>query len=179
MKKLLWCVFAGMFLLSCGGGGGSDSGGGGSASTTPIPVVKADPITVIPSAVTANTDGQFTIRMSVNGVQGVNTVRSLINFDPSLITYIGATQGTFFPSSCTVSLVSSVSPNSGEEGKIIFGITTLGTCADVPSSGTAVRFTFKVIGSGQTTSISFSSSSYFKDWLENTVVLPPVQVAIK
>jgi len=68
-------------------------------------------ITVVPPAVTVCASDEFTLQMNVSAAQQVNSVSNYLHFDPSLLTYVSATKGNFFPNSCAVSLLSSVSPN--------------------------------------------------------------------
>ncbi|MFA6278932.1 MAG: cohesin domain-containing protein [Candidatus Paceibacterota bacterium] len=135
-------------------------------------------ITSVPSTVTVDPSGEFTIRLTASSAQSMNGINGYIHFDPSLLTYVSATQGTFFQSSCSVSLISGVSPNPGEEGMVIFGITTLGTCAGTSDSGAVVSFTFKTSSAASNTSLSFSDTFVYQNWVESAFTLPSIVVTI-
>jgi len=98
----------------------------------------------------------FSATVNVSSVTNLFGVSFDLDFNPSLVDFIDATEGEFLKQSCQTSLMTAENP----AGKLIFGLTRLGSsCGSVSGSGTIATLNFKSLDNVGNSSLSFSKNS--------------------
>lgn len=129
--------------------------------TPPLPVqaqpdVSPNMICVNPQTKDVKVGEEFSLDVSVNGVSDLYAAPFYLTYDPKLLRFISAKEGSFLgqDGNSTTFLFS----NDANRGRIIVGLTRLGQVKGVSGSGSLMRVDFKAIETGSI-SIGFDNAS--------------------
>ena len=158
-KNIKAMIFAGIIILihGCGGSGG-DSG----LTTSPSKMITFrsstlgdKTVNMVQNSSISNGD-TLAIDVLVNNLSNVYGAGFDVDFDPSKLIYAGYVAGSFLEKSGdTVNYI--ITTQTGNSGKLIAGISRLGSVGGVSGNGKIVTLKFKVVASGST-SLSFSNN---------------------
>lgn len=143
---------AALILQGCGDGGG----GGGQTPTSQPTMAK---VSVSPATGTVNKGDAFIRTVEVQSVGNTYYVAFDLTYDPAVIEYIDAEEGSFLSRNEPDSTNLQAALENGTQGKVVFGLTRLGG-GEVSGGGTLLTLYFKAVGAG-TTSISLSTPKKF------------------
>jgi hypothetical protein len=149
MTKRCTKIFSVMSLLvvlvGCGGGGSGSEGSPGST---------ASKVSVSPPTGTVRPGATFTRTIEVQKVDETFYAAMDLTYDPAVIEYTGATEGSFLNQDGSDATSFEVAFEDGEPGKLTIGLTRFGATEADPGSGTLLALSFKALSPG-TTSIAF------------------------
>ncbi len=118
--------------------------------------VLAQTVSLSPSSQNVARSTNFSLTINISSVTNLFGVAFDLNFNPSLIDYVSAIEGTFLSSGCQTSLMTAENP----AGKLIFGITRLGaSCGGVSGSGILATLNFRSLTQDGSQTPSFSNNS--------------------
>ncbi|MBU1102671.1 hypothetical protein KJ853_03400 [Patescibacteria group bacterium] len=118
--------------------------------------VLAQTVSLTPSSQNVARSTNFSLTVNISSVTNLFGVAFDLNFNPSLIDYVSATEGTFLSSGCQTSLMTAENP----AGKLVFGITRLGaSCGGVSGSGALATLSFRSLTIDGSNTPSFSNNS--------------------
>jgi hypothetical protein len=119
--------------------------------------VLAQTVDTLPQNLQVGRNSNFSLTLNVGSVTNLFSLAFDLNFNPSLIDFVSATEGSFLNQGCQTSLMATENP----VGKLIFGLTRLGAgCGGVSGSGTVASLNFKSLAADGTNNLSFSNN-YF------------------
>jgi len=112
-------------------------------------------ISLSPASLEKKPNNTFSLTLNVSSVTNLFGVAFDLNFNPSLIDFLNATEGNFLNQGCQTSLMTAENP----PGKLIFGYTRLGSsCGGVSGSGTLAILNFQTLNQTGTASLTFSNN---------------------
>jgi Cohesin domain len=165
------CAMSVLLLYGCGGGGG----GGSTPPSGPMTEVS-----VSPDSSSVNQGEEFTRTVEVKDAGSIYFAAFDITYDPKVIEFLGADEGSFFSQNQAGSTWFEAALENGKQGRLAMGITRLGSVGEVSGSGQLVTLHFKAVGPG-TTSIGLSAPRGFKNsagksvavsaWTDGTVMV--------
>ncbi|MBU1102417.1 cohesin domain-containing protein [Patescibacteria group bacterium] len=118
--------------------------------------VLAQTVSLSPTSQNVARSTNFSLTINISSVTNLFGVAFDLNFNPSLIDYVSATEGTFLSSGCQTSLMTAENP----AGKLVFGITRLGaSCGGVSGSGILAILNFRSLIQDGSNILSFSNNS--------------------
>lgn len=113
-------------------------------------------ISLEPATLQIDQATEFSLSVGIEDGKDVFGLSFDLDFEPSLIEYLGVTEGDFLSAGCSTFMVDSLL----YDGKVAFGITRLGAaCGGVDGSGTVAVFDFKTLDKNGFSQISFSGNS--------------------
>ena len=105
------------------------------------------------AVIAKNTD--FSLTVSISNVANLFGMAFDLDFDPVLVSFVGASEGDFLNSGCQTSLMTAENP----AGKLIVGYTRLGSsCGGVSGSGVLMTLNFKAKDRTGINNFSFSNN---------------------
>ncbi len=117
----------------------------------------AQTATLAPASLPVAPNSNFSLNFNVSSVSSLFGVAFDLDFNPALIQFVSATEGSFLNQGCQTSLMTVESP----AGKLIFGITRLGaSCGGASGSGTLATLNFRSLGQAGTGSLTFSNNEF-------------------
>lgn len=145
------CLWVALILQGCGGGGG-----GGPTPPSQPTMAK---VSVSPATGTVNKGDPFTRTVEVQNVGNTFYVAFDLTYDPHVIAYVDAEEGSFLSRNEPDSTNLQAALENGTQGKVVFGLTRLGG-GEASGNGTLLTVHFIAVGSG-TTSIGLSTPKKF------------------
>lgn len=145
LMPFLWSFF--LILSACGGGGG---GAGSPASITAdflatSPSVSSNLIAITRESVQGDT---VTLNVAVTSLSTLSSGAAFdLVFDPTLVSYVSFTSGTFYESNNSTIVDYQVALQSGTNNRLVVGITQQNG-SGVKDSGVMIQLTFKTINIG-------------------------------
>lgn len=116
----------------------------------------AQTVSISPSATQVAPNGNFSLSVNISSVTNLFGVAFDLNFNPSYVNFVNATEGNFLNQGCQTSLMTAENP----AGKLIFGITRLGaSCGGVSGSGTIATLNFRALNQVGNSALNFSNNS--------------------
>lgn len=116
----------------------------------------AQTISLTPASQEVGQNSSFSLTLSVASVSNLFGVAFDLDFNPSLVSFVSANEGTFLSPGCQTSLLTAENP----AGKLIVGLSRLGaSCGGVSGSGTLMVFNFTSLNQAGTNNFSFSNNS--------------------
>lgn len=158
-KSIRAIIFIGIITLihGCGGSGG-DSGLATSSSkmiTFKSSTLGDKTVNMVQNSNISNGD-TLAINVTVNNLSNVYGIGFDIDFDSSKLSYDGYVSGNYLEKGGnTVNYI--ITTQSGNSGKLIAGISRLGSVGGISGSGMMVTLKFKVVSAGST-SLTFSNN---------------------
>ncbi len=156
-------MLLGVILCGCG------------SSSTPPPqeppssLVKPK-VLIVPAATMVKLGDTVPLSLEVKDVGKTFYVAFDLTYDPKVVDYVEATEGTFLNrNGMDPTSFQSVSGNNGQ-GKVALGLTRLGQVGEVSGSGTLLTFLFKTVGPG-TTTLSLTNPKGFKNIKDQDVTI--------
>lgn len=158
------CLLAALTLFGCGSGGG---GSGGSAPSSPQPEAK---VSLSPALSTVSSGDTFTRTVEVENVGATFYVAFDLTYDPSVIEYMDATEGTFLNQNGLDGTSFQDALQNGTPGRLAVGLTRTGPIGEASGSGTLLSLTFRALTPG-TTSLAFANPKGLKNSANQDVVI--------
>ena len=116
----------------------------------------AQTVSLTPSTQEVEKNASFSLALDVASVSSLFGVAFDLDFNPSLVSFVSADEGTFLSAGCQTSLMTNENP----AGKLIVGLTRLGaSCGGVSGSGTLMTLNFNSLQQDGTNNFSFSNNS--------------------
>ncbi len=116
----------------------------------------AQSINLTPSTLQVGRNANFSLTLNISSVTNLFGVAFDLNFNPSLIDFISATEGNFLNQGCQTSLMTAENP----AGKLIFGLTRLGaSCGGISGSGNLATLNFNSLNQNGNNALSFSNNA--------------------
>lgn len=112
----------------------------------------------------------FTRTVEIKDTQGVFFAAFDLTYDPAVIEFIDAMEGTFLNKNGSNPTAFHATLQNGTQGRIVIGMTRLGQIGDVSGSGTLLTLSFRAVGAG-TTTLAFSNPKGFKNMGNQDVVI--------
>ena len=118
----------------------------------PEPVPLAPPSTakvvISPPSGAVSQGSVFTRTVKVENIKGTFFAAFDVIYDPAVIEFQNAAEGTFLNKSGTDATSVQVALKNAAQGGVIVGLTRLGPIGDVSGDGTLLTLTFKAVGPG-------------------------------
>ena len=116
----------------------------------------AQSVNLVPQTAQIANNATFSLTLNIASASNLFGMAFDLNFNPSLLDFISATEGNFLNQGCQTSLMTAENP----AGKLIFGFTRLGAaCGGVSGSGTLATLNFQALNQLGTASLTFSNNS--------------------
>ena len=147
----LMVLLAGLMLTGCGG----------SDSDSPQPSL-SPAVSVSPATETHTAGDRFDRTVEVTYVKGTSYAAFDVVFDPAVIRFQTITEGTFMNQNGAVSTSFQAALEDSEPGKLVVGLTRLGTADEVSGDGILLTLTFQAMNPGYTT-IMFGDPKGFRN----------------
>jgi hypothetical protein len=160
---IAWLSLA-LILAGCSSGG---SGGGKPESDSPESMAK---VSLSPPSSTVGQGVIFTRMVVVQNVGNTFYTAFDLVYDPTMIEYMEASEGTFLSQDCSDCTSFQVALENGEPGRLTVGLTRLGEIEEASGSGTLLSLIFKAVAPG-TTTVAFANPKGFKDRTHQDVII--------
>lgn len=147
---LLICILTSLIFSGCGSG---TNNGGNSLSAK---------VFISPASGTISPGDTFTHTVKVEKIGKTFYAAFDMTYDPNIIQYVDATEGTFLNRDRADATFFQTVLQDNKQGRIIIGLTRLGTIGDVSGNGTLLTLTFRAVNTGAT-SLSFANPKGFKN----------------
>lgn len=164
-KAGIFSVIGLLILLISTGCGSGPSGGGGSEE----PQSKAK-VSLSPATNTISPGNTLMRTVKVENIENTFYVAFDLTYDPNIIEYVEASEGTFLNRNGTDATSFHAALQDGNQGRITLGLTRLGAAGDVSGDGTLLILTFRTLNKG-TTSLAFANPKGFKNSANQDVVI--------
>ena len=143
------CILIALILSGCGSGSSNKSN----------PQSK---VLLTLASNTVNPGDTFSRTVKVQNIGGTFYAAFDMTYDPEVIEYLDATEGTFLNRNGTDATSFQAALQDGKQGRITIGMTRLGPIGNVSGDGTLLTLTFRAVGPGST-SLAFADPKGFKD----------------
>lgn len=160
MKKvncfLILYLVGSLVLFGC-------SGGGSDNSTTEAPTAQSTAkVLVSPSSGIVSSGSTFTRTVEVQNIKNGFFTAFDMTYDQAIIEFVDATEGGFLNQNGSAQTSFQVAMENGGQGRVVVGLTRLGSIGEVSGSGTLLTLSFKAVGLG-TATLAISNPKGFKN----------------
>jgi hypothetical protein len=115
---------------------------------------QAQTVSLTPASVQANQNSAFSLNVNISA-ENLFSVYFDLDYNPSLMSFAGATEGTFMSQGCETAFMTAENP----AGKLIVGLTRLGeSCGGISGSGSLMTLNFNSLTQNGATNLTFSNN---------------------
>lgn len=127
-------------------------------------------VVISPPSGAVSQGSTFTRTVAVQNLKGTFFAAFDITYDPAVIEFQSAAEGTFLNKSGADATSVQVALQNAAQGRVVVGLTRLGPVGEVSGDGTLLTLTFKAVGPGAAT-LAFTNPKGLKNSADQEVAI--------